>query len=359
MKRIFKCSVPVIMFITLLTIFTSCSDWTDVENIDIYNPGFEEQNPQLHADYIRDLKKYKSGEHKLTFVSFNNPSGNPINQAERLTAIADSVDFICLNNPDNLGSVTQNEMEKVREKSTHVLYTIDYQALEEEWKALQKEDAELTEEEALAYLGNRIDAMLSLCDTYNYDGIVISYNGRSLVSLTESALAKYGARQQNLFGRVTDWRNKHTAKTLAFNGNIQYLMPENMGMLGICDYIMLKTETSTNADDLTLKAYWAVQAGEDAKSEYYHGVNPVRTVCFIVCVELPQANDKNQSKGYWNTLNTDGNKVTAALGAAGWMLQASPDFIRKGLFIMNAQTDYYNNTYMQVREVINIMNPNK
>lgn len=359
MKTVFKCTMPLIMFMALFVIFTSCDDWTDIESIDIHNLSFEEQNPQLYADYIRDLKKYKSEEHKLTFISFNNPQGNPAKQSERLTAVADSVDFICLNNPDNLDTETQGEMVEIREKSIRTLYIIDYQTFENEWKTLVKEHPELEENDALAHIGQRTDAMLALCDKYNYDGIVINYNGRSLVSLTENALAEYSMRQQTFYNKVMDWRNKHSDKTLVLWGNVQYLMPENLAMLSMFNFIVLKTEASTNADDFAVKAYMAIQAGDDVKDEYYGGVTPVPSDRFITSVELPQANDINQSKGYWNTLDTNGNKMVAVVGAAQWTLQISPDFIRKGLFIMNAETDYYNNTYVQVREVINIMNPNK
>ncbi|KAB5019740.1 hypothetical protein GAC71_19385, partial [Bacteroides thetaiotaomicron] len=53
------------------------------------------------------------------------------------------------------------------------------------------------------------------------------------------------------------------------------------------------------------------------------------------------------------------NKLVAAPGAARWMVEASPNYTRKGIFIMNVHNDYYNNTYGYVREVIRIMNPNK
>ena len=69
------------------------------------------------------------------------------------------------------------------------------------------------------------------------------------------------------------------------NGNVQYLVPENMDMLSKFDYIMLKTASSTNADDLALKAYLAIQAGIDAVGGTEGGVNPVPADRFIVCVE--------------------------------------------------------------------------
>ena len=63
--------------------------------------------------------------------------------------------------------------------------------------------------------------------------------------------------------------------------------------------------------------------------------------------------------GYWDTRDANGNKVLAAQVTAQWIVQTSPDYTCTGIFIINIQKDYYNNTYGTVRETIHIMNPNK
>ena len=357
MKKIFKYGAYIALGLVSIWMLSSCNDWTDPEALKLNSPSFAEQNPQLYADYIKDLRNYKAGEHKVLFVSFNNPD-NPTKQAERLIAIPDSVDYIVLNNPDNTNPETQEEMVKIREKGTRTIYMIDYNALENDWAAKQKADPELTEENALQYLGGCIDEKLALCDKYGYDGIMVDYTGRSLVSLTEPVLAAYNARQQNLFNRVMNWRDSHREKVLVFYGNVQYLVPENMSMLMKYDYIIPKTVTSTNADDLSVKIYLAIAAGNDAIVEEGE-INPVPTDRFIVSVQFPQANDKNKIKGYWNTLDAKGEKIQAASGAALWVRQLSPDYTRSGIFILNIHNDYYNSTYKSVREITHIMNPNK
>lgn len=231
MRRIVKNSWFAVILMTWGMVYSSCEDWTDPESIDIHYPTFEEQNPQLYADYIRDLKNYKAGEHKLVFVSFDNPVGNPSNQVERLIAIPDSVDFVCLNNSENLSNETQVEMVKIREKSIRTLSIINYESLEQEWNKKAKENSELTEEDAQKYLNERTDAMLALCDSYGYDGILIDYTGLSMVGMQEAVLQQYKTRQQNFFSRVLDWRNKHANKTLVLYSYVQYLTPENMDML--------------------------------------------------------------------------------------------------------------------------------
>ena len=341
MKNNLKYRLSALLFLASALTITSCSDWTDVESLQLNTPTFEEQNPQLYADYLKDLNRYKSEEHKVTFVSFENPKGSPGKQAERLTVVPDSVDFICLNNPE-VSPEVQAEMVKIREKGTRTVYSIDYSSIENAWKEKVKAEPELTEEDALQYIGERTNEMLALCDKYNFDGVIADYTGRSLVSLPEAALKEYNDRQQKFFGEVMNWQGNHDDKTLVFYGNVQYLVPENMDMLSKFDYIMLKTASSTNADDLALKAYLAIQAGIDAVGGTEGGVNPVPADRFIVCVELPQADDKDKVKGYWSTVDEKGNKLVAAPGAARWMVEASPNYTRKGIFIMNVHNDYYN-----------------
>ena len=78
---------------------SSCEDWTDVESLDINSPSLEEQNPQLYEDYLKDLNAYKASDHKIVMVSVENTL-DPVKQAERLSVLPDSIDYVCLNNPD-------------------------------------------------------------------------------------------------------------------------------------------------------------------------------------------------------------------------------------------------------------------
>ena len=148
MKNNLKYRLSALLFLASALTMTSCSDWTDVESLQLNTPTFEEQNPQLYADYLKDLNRYKSEEHKFTFVSFENPQGSPGKQAERLTVVPDSVDFICLNNPE-VSPEVQAEMVKIREKGTRTIYSIDYSSIENAWKEKVKAEPELTEEDAL------------------------------------------------------------------------------------------------------------------------------------------------------------------------------------------------------------------
>lgn len=332
----------------------ACEDWTEIESLDINTPSLQETNPQLYEDYLKDLNTYKGGNHKLVMVSVDNVA-DPSKQAERLTALPDSVDYISLNNPDNLSAAMVADFDKVRAKGMKVVYTINFAEFEETWKEMQKADPSLTEEDAVAYLNQRTEDMLALTDKYNFDGIIADYTGRSLVSLKGEELEQYSNRQANFFNLLKTWKEK-SGKSLLFYGNVQYLTADNISLTGMFDYLILKTALSSNGGDLTLKALLAVQAGKDAFGDES---NPVPTDRFIACVQLPKADDKDQIIGYWNSLNELGEKMLATEGAAWWNIQASENFERKGMFIMNVQADYYNDTFASVREVIQIMNPSK
>ena len=352
-KNIFSAAL---LFVSALAM-TSCDDWTEVESLNMDTSSIDKQNPQLYADYLKDLNRYKAEDHKVTIVSFDNPVNEPCKQGERLTYLPDSIDFVCLNHTENIPMGTVQEMQEVHAKGIRSVYRIDYKVIDETWGEMKKADASLTEEDALAYIGKCVSEKLLICDEYNFDGIIIDYLGHSLVSLNEKNLAIYNARQQAFFNKIMEWKDAHEAKSLIFFGNVQYLVPENMVMLSKYEYIVLKTVLSTNGDDYAFNAYLALQAGIDAVAGQ-ETVNPVPADRFIVAVQLPQADDKEMTKGYWSSFDAQGNKIVAAEGAAKWMRQESADFTRKGLFIMNVHNDYYHNDYGYVRQAVRIMNPN-
>ena len=74
MKNNLKYRLSALLFLASALTITSCSDWTDVESLQLNTPTFEEQNPQLYADYLKDLNRYKSEEHKLSLIHISEPT---------------------------------------------------------------------------------------------------------------------------------------------------------------------------------------------------------------------------------------------------------------------------------------------
>ena len=63
MKNKFK--IATLLFFTTSFTLGACSDWTDIEGIDIKQPNIQEQNPELYTKYLENLRQYKADtEHK-------------------------------------------------------------------------------------------------------------------------------------------------------------------------------------------------------------------------------------------------------------------------------------------------------
>lgn len=352
MKNIIKYSLSAAALVTSVWILSSCTDWTDPESLGIHIPSLEDQNPGLYADYLKDLKNYKSSDHTLMFVSFENKKEAPSKQAEQLTALPDSIDYISLKNPDELHPWIQEEMGAVREKKgTRTIYSINYSTFESDWNAILKaEGAEnYTEEQAREYITKRTEVMLALCNKYNYDGVTVTYTGRSMVSLKEEALKQYVERQKMFFDIISAWYEKNTDRILLFEGNIPFLAPENMTILTKCRYIILMTASSTSNGDMDVAGNWAVNSAG----------NLLDDASFIVSVETVQSDDAEGIHGYFTTVDENGNKLRAIKATAKWLGRPANGFARSGMYITNAQYDYYDAdfVYRNIREAIGIMNP--
>lgn len=344
MKNIMKkgLSISALLAASALLV-TSCSDWTEYESLDVKTPSM---NEGLYADYVANLKAYKAGAHKVVMATFENAVQGPTRQAERLAVLPDSLDFIALNNPDNLHADYRAEITEVRKKGTRVGYVIDYSTFESEWSAMLKEDASLTEEQALAYISERTQSMLALNDTYGYDGLIFSFNGRSMASMTEADLAQYTARQAAFFEAVSSWRTAHPDAFFAYKGRAQYLVEASKPLLAECDYIILETTSANNASDMTITASAAIGSGNIPSDR------------FVITTETTRYDDEDKIYGYFGSVDASGNSIRSIQGGAVWVGQPS-DFTRAGMLILNAQYDYYDNTpvYFHLREAIDIMNP--
>ena len=56
MKNNLKYRLSALLFLASALTITSCSDWTDVESLQLNTPTFEEQNPQLYADSLKNIR---------------------------------------------------------------------------------------------------------------------------------------------------------------------------------------------------------------------------------------------------------------------------------------------------------------
>ena len=146
------------------------------------------------------------------------------------------------------------------------------------------------------------------------------------------------------------WKETHANKEFAYEGNPHYLNEASLALLAQCRFVLLTTEDCTDLGAMNLAGSRAVEA--------LNGLTGEENIRLIMKGRL---GDDKQDKGYFNTVNSEGKKMRAAHTTASW-IRNDIDLSRKGgLFIMDAQTDYYgaDHIYSNVRESIEIMNPSR
>ncbi len=346
-----------------LSSLASCSDWTRPESVEIHAPTLEEQDPELYAQYLQNLREYKESEHKIVILKYDNVPGIPSGQADRLSAIPDSVDYVILTAPDNLSETVISEMEKIRtEKGTKVLYRISYDDIKagydaymEHWNEEHPDSTgdnagESTDDsigdgqqpvEFIEYLSDRTGSLLSLADEFKYDGIEIAYTGIFPESLQENDKKELAVLQDTFFNLISEWMDGHPQAQCLFSG-----MPVNLldrtAFLERCRYIITDATDAVNAYELSFKAIMAMSADSPADR-------------LVINVSIPGKD--SEDTGYF--ISASGDEILAVAGAAEWVMVPEQAYKKCGLCIDNAKTDYYNPvmTYGNIRKAISNMNP--
>lgn len=323
--------------------FAACSDWTEVEGVNVEQQSPADKYPELYAQYLQKLRNYKQAEHKVVYAWFDNSQKAPFSRGQHITAVPDSVDVIALMFPDKLADFELKEMESVRsEKGTKVVYTISYEAIKRAYDELVKaetaKDAAYVAPNFEAYLKEATVNALKLQSTYNYDGIIVGYKGKSMLHMTAAEKEQYTKEQTVFMNEISAWYTANKNKMIAFEGYPQYVV--NREILKSCRNIILNTADLTTSSMLTVEALQAI-------------VPDVPTEQFVVTARTTSLDSTNKKTGYY-----DGS-LRAITEAAYWVTNNEVSFTKAGLGIYNVQNDYYNpnNVYQYVRQAINIMNP--
>jgi len=372
MKKIFKhiLALP-ILGVAVLGLITSCSDWTEQEQLTIDQVDIQEQNPALYAQYSANLKAYKQSAHKQVIVWFDNVASIAQGRVDNVTALPDSVDLVVMTSPDNLPDWQIEDMAQVREtKGTQFLLPFDFDQVKlkyDLWKAdvdaantaahakaiadaaaLSEESGETVEPEAVEeiaiptfenYLVDSLNVSVSLVDKYHYDGMAFSYKGKGINLMTSAEKAQY-LNYHNLFiGIVNDWVTRQPNTTFVFQGYPQNLLMKDFLVNASLIVIPCRTESAESG-----LSYQAILAS----------VEGVPTDRLAVQIETNSLDDTDLNTGYWNA-----GTVSALTGAAQWSASLHDGFTIAGLGIYNVNNDYYTTglTYSTVRGAINIINP--
>lgn len=335
--------------IVVATALSSCSEWTDTESLTIKNPTIEEANPELYAQYLAALVTYKQSDHKVVYVTFDNSNKVPGTRGEHINIVPDSVDIISLMSPDNLTEGELADIAKARTKSTKIVYAISYEQIEAmfvpatpETPAVVAEEGEGEEVPELSefdkFLTAELDRAIKLCDTYNYDGITLSYNGRYILTMPPADKAAYIASQNIVIAKIKEWAAANESKMFIFEG-----LPMNLidrSMLELCDYMIIPTQDLKSLNAMNQVVLQSLVSG-------------VPTTNIILATRPFSLNKDDYETGYL----ADG--TSAMHSAAYWIVTDDTRYTKAGLAIYGVQSDYYNRTsiYPYTRRAIDIMNP--
>ncbi len=345
---------------------------TDVEAVDINQPGIEQQNPELYKAYLANLKTYKQSHHKVMIAGFDNSNKLPFTQAQHINAVPDSVDYVVLTNPEAVNEREIKEISEVREqKGTKTIYNVSFDDIKAQYdtedaafeamkkaeiedldkqlddKKISQEDHDAKVKEVKArtytdfktYLTDTVTVRMSYCDRFGLDGVIMTFRGKEKITMTEDEKVTYSAWENMFLGIAKDWAERHAGKELMLQGKPQFYTDQSIFELTKYILVPCQDASSTNAVDYTMQK--ALGDG-------------VPTNKLVPVVETTSMDSSDKATGWWS-----GN-VYASLGAARFVATEHNGYDPAGLAIMNIQNDYYNSAfvYPHIREAISIMNPN-
>ena len=353
-KQLIKCLMMAVLAVPALS---SCSDWTDTESLEFDYVLPSEQDPDAYNAYLGLLRNYKQSQHKIMIAKFDNSGDLVSGQSDRLAALPDSIDYVVLQEADNLKSLLVQDMNDIRQqKGTRTLYAISYadalakyQAiLDEEGAAAQDPEAQADGEgeeqpetpavdRFLEVAAQYVNDRLALYDKYGYDGIVVVYCDPAYpAGLSEEEYAQLQARQEAFFAPIQAWAESHQEAAFIFEGYPQNVI--DPAVFTQADYVVVTMLDAVSSDELVWAAEMALTEG-------------VPSDRIVFGVTIPDMTDDKATDGYWGS-------DYAVVGAAYTVISANGSFTKAGLCVDNVEDDYFNVDYIypHVREAIQIMN---
>lgn len=336
MNRIFTSGLSALALAASVS-FTACDEWTETESQDLNFDTVDTVDPAAYARYLQNLRDYRATEHSKIYAWFNN-TPRFTSQANRLTALPDSIDVVSLDNPATLTTEFMREMNQVRrDKGMQIIYTVDF----DKFKARYAEMLELAagaEPVSTDFRGFLLDSLATSLDyatIYGFDGICIAYNGKSTRHLTKEELAEYSANEHLFIGVLADWHKRHADKSIDYLGKPQNLIDKSL--LDDCRMVFLSE--GLNATNTSLFSYYVALADVE-------GV-PAEKLGMVASARSTDPNDVKTG------VFTDGSMALA--GLATWSAAHNP----AGIGIFNVQNDYYNpdRIYPYTRDCIQAVNP--
>lgn len=340
MKNKFEKTISLLFVLCLA--FTACSDWQEIESITIEEPNTAEQEPELYARYLHNLREYKKSEHKVVYAWFDNSEKGFQTRADHFTDLPDSIDIVSLESPE-LTQEEVKELQQVRtDKGTKFVYTIKYTDIENQYAMAFPETELLSDDQFLNFMDSYMTKALSWCEVYDYDGLNICYTPKNSVHMEDELRLVEENRQKEFMRIVAQWVEGHQNNMLLLDGNFMYLTDKSI--LKKCAYLLVDASNVETVEGLT----------RQIKNTIIEGIPTDR---FIACVPTFSLNPEDKETGYF--FDSRKGTVSAIQETAYWVLTPESGIQKAGLGIYNIKNDYYNPSvvYPNSRIAVTIMNP--
>ena len=332
MKNILKYGL---MAVVAATAMTACSDWTDPEPVNVVHDGVADTNPEAYAKYLENLRAYRTNGHKKVFAWYEN-KGSFNSQADRVSAVPDSIDVLVLMAPDQITAEAQEDIQKKRANTgMDMATTVDYDAIKAAWTALKEvETPEAPAPEWNTYLAASLSSTFGNITGAGLNRVIVAFPGKNLGFLNDAEKTQYLADQTMVFKAVTDWAAADAGRKYDYMGH-----PVNItdgAFIAGAQMLFLSETLTANS---TTEYLAAVQSNVSA------GISPDR---LAVMAPLPGTDSAGNAVGNW------GNSYTA-WDVAAWTRTAAVG----ALGLTNLRNDYYNPNfnYPVCRGAIQTLNP--
>lgn len=335
--------ISLLIFSLLLnTFFYSCSDWNEVEALNIKHINIEANNSELYSKYLKNLREYKKTDHRFVYGWFNNRAKYTSSRAQHFTSLPDSLDVVIVMFPDNLANFELEEMKEIRaKKGTNFIYNIDYEKIKAEYiKNTTDKNIELIDTITfIPFLSESIKKQLKIAEKYNYDGILVNYIGKRSLHMSDDERRIYEKCQNLFFSTIMNWQNLNKEKKIVFEGNIENIIDKKI--LFHYNHIILSTLNVNSTYGLTYSLLNCLS-------------KEVPNDRFIVSISALSNDKTDKTTGYF----IGENNPIAITEAAFWTTIPAKNYKKVGICIFNIQNDYYNSfqTYNYTNEAIKIMN---
>lgn len=339
MKNMYRKAILALGIVALFQ--SSCSDWTDPESLSMEYATIETQNPELYENYLKDLREYRASEHQLVYAWFDNSEKVPCSRAHHLTDLPDSIDVVGLIYPDRLTNMEIGEIKAIREdKGMKVIYTIDYDKIKSAYndKVLSASNEEPFSKDFRPFLTDSLTYALSLASKYNYDGICISYTGKSSLHMAENELREYKQNENCFMEIISDWMERTGDKySLVFQGYPQNVLSENAVVLDKSSILFISGLEANSTSELAS----LLTKGYIEKYKDHYGIS-------VIGIPL-----KNSDRHYMM------GDVLAVNAVAEWasVPQSGLNICAVGAYDVSGDYFSADSNYKNIRNMISILNP--